>query len=519
MTQVVVTIVFVILLLITCLAGWTWLELFSFCCRREHNSRQTGPAHAFLMGTAMLGLLGYLLLGVFGRITPLTYWLLFGLQWVLAIPGLWLASRWWQRQKRWSWPLGILFLIWAGVLAAYAGQLPLLGYDARAIYGLKGKILANGASVWGADFRDPYRLHFGSNYPLLIPIVESFFFQIRFLFDSRNPWSDSGLPLLFWAFVVAGTALVAEGSQRFANGWGFFAGFIWALTPIVWRWTEGAGLSGSVDIPFAVFTAAAVICTADGWATRNCAQLLLGGIYFGTSTLIKQEGNIALGIMIVAVFVTIFYQRICGKPTQQTSRLTHHLVPSFPMMAIFLAGLIPFLAISRWIHAAMPQQVYMRSYLSAISWEWLAQIGDRPLVVLSFALKEFTGNHWGAVWFYLAFTLLMRRKRPVEVPLQFLRTFLLLLLMSYLGILVITPYPLAYHLHTAWARLVSHVLPLVVVVLVEQLAATEWFADMNAAIAEYSDGGQRTIHDHPADGQNFLQNPRSGVSDSEKAGG
>lgn len=504
MSQVVVIIAYLVFLLLTCLAGWTWLKLLSFCCRSRDDACQTGSADAFLMGTAVLGLLSYLVLGVSGRMSLVAYWSFAGLQCLLAIPGLWFAVRWFRPQKIGNWSLGILFLIWGVVLATYAAQLPLLGYDARAIYGLKAKILADGASVWGPDFRDPYRLHFASNYPLLIPIMESFFFEIRLLFDSGRPWNDVGLPLLFWAFVVAGTALVENGTQRFARGWGFFAVLIWAITPMVWRWTEGAGLSGSADLPFAVFTAAAVIRMADGWAKHNSVPLLVAGIYLGAATLIKQEGNIALGIIIVMIVFSTLYKRNDGESTQEGSYSGRRLAHSLPMIASFSAGVIPFLLLNRWIHTGMPQQPYMRSYVSAVSLEWLTQVVDRPWAVLSFALKELTGNHWGAVWFCLVFALLMRRKRPVELPVRLLRLFLLLLLTSYLGIFVITPYPLAYHLSTACARLVSHALPLVVMVLVEQLAATGWLADLQETTACCPDADRQTVQQNPADGQKSL---------------
>jgi len=477
MLQVILTAVVLIFLLLVWLAGWAWLEIFSRFEPKANRLLQAGPADAFLIGITMLGMASYSILWVFGTMPPLGYWAMLGLQLVLAILGLRLAIRRCQGhlEKKRSRSLWAILLIWFVVLGLFAAQLPLLGYDARAIYGLKAKILADGGSLWGPDFRDPYRLHFASNYPLLIPILESFFFRFRLLIDPNHAWCDIGAPLLFWPFVIAGTTMIVENTNRLAPGWGFLAGLVWVFTPMVWRASEGAGLSGCADLPFAVFTAAAVCHVAFGWSAGNRFELLLGGIYSGAAMLTKQEGIIGLGLILLTIPLNQLMEQdaksiagIWARPKCRNDCLLK--------LGFFLLGVVPFVALGRGLHAGMPQQAYMRSYAATLSWDWLTQVVNRPVVVLGFALKEFIGNHWGLVWLVLALALLMGRKRCLSPEVRFLRLFVAFLLISYSGIFVVTPYPLSYHLNTAYARLVLHTLPLATVILIEQLAATGWLA-------------------------------------------
>lgn len=512
MIQVVLTAGVLTFLLLVWLAGWAWLSLFSHLESERNQNVQAGAAEAFLVGIAMLGLMSYLILWVFGRMSALGYWGLLGLQLALAIRGLRFAVRKGQHgghEKRQNKGFCSIFLIWFLVLGLFAAQLPLSGYDARAIYGLKAKILADGSSIWGPDFRDPYRLHFASNYPLLIPILESFFFKFRALIDPIHPWCDNGVPLLFWAFVIAGTVLIVEKTNRFAPGWGFLGGLIWVFTPMAWRSSEGAGLSGSVDLCFAVFTAAAAIHVACGSSSRNRFELLLAGIYSGAAILIKQEGIITLGLMLLMIPLNQFFERgaqsiggICARAKCRKPGILH--------LGFFLLGLVPFVVLSRGVHAGMPQQIYMRSYAAALSWDWLMQIVDRPLGVLGFALKELIGNHWGLMWLLLALALMMRRKRCLSPEVRYLRLFVVFLLTSYSGIFVVTPYPLFYHLSTAYARLVLHALPLATMIVIEQLVATGWLE-----VGDLSDQGSNTLCQSMAEDAVTLQRPRSGVSDSE----
>ncbi len=223
MIQVIFAAIFLVFLLMIWLAGRTWLALFSRFVRKGSCDYPIGEAEAFLVGAAMLGLASYLALAIFGRMSPLGYWVLLAVQCVMAVVG-WRAFGSHVTPLHWKQGLKTAFFIWAAILAVYAAQLPLTGYDARAIYGLKAKMLTDGASLWGPDFRDPYRLHFANNYPLLIPILESFLFHLRMILEGGNPWSDVGLPLIFWGFIVAGTIFVIETTERLAPGWGIFGG-------------------------------------------------------------------------------------------------------------------------------------------------------------------------------------------------------------------------------------------------------------------------------------------------------
>lgn len=459
-------------LLLTTLSGWAVLDgVLRYCDRSSERTHDQGPGEAFLLGCLLLTMLGYLVLAVLGKLTPTAFCLLGAVQAVLSIKGLAAAWRWWRRSKP-KWSLAMLLPVsLATVLAIAAVQLPLLGYDAQAIYGLKAKILAYGGSVFGPDFRDPYRIHFGMNYPLLLPILESFLFRLRAIVDPSNPWSDQGFPLLFWAFWLAGISILSQEGRYWGGRTGAWAGFIWGVTPIAWRWTEGATLSGSADAILALFVVAGVSRFARGWFRRDRASLILAGGFLAGAMLTKQEGILATALAGFALSLILLQQVMRGRP-----RLSFGLRSPArqglgqaglcfvgPALAILLLGLV---------HAGMPQQAYMRSYGAALSWDWLRQLGDRPAVILRFAIQEFIKNQWGTAWICLALALFLKRQAPVPAAVKLIRIFVGLLLLAYHAIFLITPYPLMYHLFTAYMRLLSHAYPLAVLILVEQLSAS-----------------------------------------------
>ncbi len=222
--------------------------------------------------------------------------------------------------------------------------------------------------------------------------------------------------------------------------------------------------------------AVAVVHLIKGWSAQDRLSLLLAGIFFGTTILIKQEGFIGLAIAMVTIFVDdFFWQR--SPQTEAHPAVPRHGSTKLACWGVFFVGLIPFLVLHRLVHAEMPQQIYMRSYASALSWEWLQQVTDRPGTILPFAIKELINNHWGLAWPALAVALLLKRARPISPIMRRIRLFVVILMAAYTGIFVVTPYPLLYHLHTAYARLMLHALPLAIVVLMEQLAAGRWLGE------------------------------------------
>ena len=62
---------------------------------------------------------------------------------------------------------------------------PLLSFDARAIWGMKARVIFSYGQIYGEDFFDPYRLHAKQRYPLGIPLAQSFVYHMVGEVDDR----------------------------------------------------------------------------------------------------------------------------------------------------------------------------------------------------------------------------------------------------------------------------------------------------------------------------------------------
>ncbi|GIX01312.1 MAG: hypothetical protein KatS3mg112_0249 [Thermogutta sp.] len=466
------------------LSGWTIASLpVRSQSRQSLSANERGKlaghlATAFLAGVLACVLPLYVILAITGRLTPIALSAVLGGQLVMAC----LGARSLVRELRhhagtmqnWRGLAG-----WALILGLLASGIPFWGYDAQAIYGLKAKILADGLSIYGPDFMDPYRVHYWNNYPLLVPLLEAqaFFWRNQWaVLTGQELWNDLGMPVILWGFIVALVLQVAATTERHWPGCGPWMGLVFAITPMLWRWTEGAGLSGSVDIVFASLVLSAVIQLSQlaEAAQLQWGPLVRGGLFLTAACLTKQEGAIATGAILGAFVATTVWKLWRGR--ESLGSLVGRRVILSGVRCLLLVGLLvlPTFVFLRAVHGPMPAPPYSRPYLAAFNFDWLSRIGDRPLTVGAFAVNEFFNNRWGLLWLLGVFGLFLPRSRPIDAATMFCRAYFLLVLAAYLGIFVVTPYPLQFHLHTAFARLMFHIFPVFVIVTIEQIASLPW---------------------------------------------
>lgn len=369
--------------------------------------------------------------------------------------------------------------------ATVAANLGLQGYDARAIYGLKAKILAEQGILSEEDFCDIHRLHFNPGYPLLVPILESPIFQLC------GNAGDQGLPLLFCGFLAAIALLFASHFVRYqpiAAGW---LTFVFLLTPWFWKFSEGAGLSGSADIVFAAYLLSAAVCGARMLSEDGFRYSLPCGLALGGALAVKQEGALWSGLILVSFGLTWFIARrrnrhaMLPRSEEETAdpeksmglavALCRQPIAKLGMVALMV---LPMFLLLRLTHGDIPRAPLYRSYFQTLSWEWAVHCVGRIPQIARFAASECVNNVWGFGWGALLLSLLLKRRYPVSTETTFLRLLTILGVGSYLAVFFVTPYPLTYHLFTAFRRLMFHVYPLALLVLGEQWLASgileEW---------------------------------------------
>lgn len=476
-----------ILHLLTILGTWAWLIVvwlsgwtLAAGIRRvgvgktEVRPPAVTPDTAFLVGVlgAILPLYG--VLGVVGGLGPSVFIGLLLMQAILAGFGIREVRRWWRENRSLHGTIRVM-AVWAVVLGILASLVPLWGYDAQAIYGLKAKILADQGNIHGADFCDPYRVHFGSNYPLVVPLLEAqvFFWRNSLGVVGVPAWNDLGMGIIFWGFITALVFQMINQVARFAPQWTTGVGLLFALTPMLWRWAEGAGLSGSADVVLAAFVFGGICHLAEALGPgteQHRAPIVFGALFFGGACLTKQEGLLCTALAIALFFGAHFWKRTLAQDAGQRAGF----LDTAATVGLILLLLVPVGLLFWLVHGQMPRPIYSRSYLAALNPEWLSRLSGRPLGVLRFAAGELVNNRWGLLWVVFGLSMLLPRTRPIDISFRFLKWFVVLLILAYCAIFVVTPYPLHYHLYTAFARLMFHGLPVVVLITVEQLSAVRW---------------------------------------------
>jgi hypothetical protein len=436
------------------------------------KSPQPAWGWSFLLGMAFVGLALQLPLAIDGRITHRSYWIVVVCCVLMAVAE-W-ALRWSDdraaltpsniARRFFGWLCDLPLLLRMVVVLCLANFIwfsavePPVTFDARSIYGLKARLLYDTGDLKSEDFRNPDRVHFNANYPLLIPLVESY------LLFAQGSQQDVGIQLLFAGVVLAlASILVGEisrfESHRRAAVWG--AGFV--LLPIVLVTGEGTGLSGSADFTFAAFITAGLISLGQWLASPRTTCAILAGLMLGATFATKQEAIVWLPAIAFAVVMANRGRKFW----QQRQRL----VSAACIAAAFLACMLLVTLNSRGI----PNSPYVRAFATALHWDWIVHTWSRIPYILTFAIEKLNCFPLFSFFWPLVATavLLLPRSRPATT-IRLWRTTAFCMVAGYVAIFTFSPLHLDYQLKTAFYRLVIHIMPLFVLIAAEHLAATGW---------------------------------------------
>lgn len=451
------------------------------------DDRELHAGWSFLAGSAIAALLLHLPLAIDGRLPKLAFFLLFVLFFLLAAgPGLKHIRRAGIRRFFGLDLLGDL-PFWGRIvalamilLAASVAFEPFAGWDERAIYGLKARILYYEGSVRVEGFTDKDIVHSQARYPLLIPVLEASMFTIK---DSPD---DRFLKLLFLFFGLSVVMIVAEESGRLG---GARTGALWGLllitTPFLIGPGEGRGMSGYADLPLAAYVTGAAVLLARAFDRPNVRSTLLSGLLLGAALMTKQEGAIwavALGFG----FLLTFWLRRPSVQTTLPAQAAAMAIPAFLMSGISEAA-------RRWI----PSSIWTEHYESVLNLGWISQAGSRPLPIAPFVFRELgNSSHWAWGWPLVLCGLVVLRRPKVTPAAFFWRIAAATVFAAFLCALIFTPDQVYWQLETAFPRLLLQLFPLAILILAEQVTASGWI-DQGLSLLESLADSQKKLRTVP----------------------
>lgn len=294
-------------------SGWAALDLLR--CRT--SSVPLAFSLAIAAGFALISISCYVPFVVTGSVT---FWPPLALLAAGSLYTLALGARNWRRSANvlrnpfWLWIAGI------GVLLLFFAQTaPFWGYDAKAIYGIKGKALLHERNLAGPVFQDPDVVHYHADYPLGLPLVIAFSGWITegqpndpigrqrrpnvvtWLRDHGSVSAYSSVSCL-WLLGIIGF-IVHAAREKTRGRIPILALSVLALPIVVllpWIGGRSWSLEGA-DIPLALTLGASAFLLLDHLRNQNRGALIASTALAGAAMLLKNEAIIAVASLLTAI--------------------------------------------------------------------------------------------------------------------------------------------------------------------------------------------------------------------------
>jgi hypothetical protein len=284
---------------------------------------------SFLFGTAVISI-STISLGFFLSDTGLRWALtvlclaigLIGLSRRVSLVDASGPSKWSRVDKGWL----VVGAIQICLIAWIARYTP-LGWDGLLIFEFKARLaFLNGGVVPQALLTDPTRTWIHPDYPLLLPLTESWVYSwigrpdqelIKFIF-----------PLYFAA--ALGIFFTASRQHLPATWRGLLMPVYLFTVPLIW-FESGSASSAYADFPLAVFYLASVVYILEYLRTEPAAALRIAGFLIAAMCWTKQEGKLLCAVLIVFIILRAIQKRSRWREWLRLS------VTALPALAIILA--------------------------------------------------------------------------------------------------------------------------------------------------------------------------------------
>ncbi|MFN8005830.1 MAG: glycosyltransferase family 39 protein [Terriglobia bacterium] len=352
------------------------------------------------------------------------------------------AEKPWSRQE-----IGLFLLLGIAFLLVLADALsqPLLGFDSRAIWGMKAKILYEQQSIYTEDFFDPERLHAKNQYPLLIPLTEDWMYQLS------GSSKDRIAKMIFPFFYLSLLAIAFEGLSlslsRRASLWGTL---LMAVVPAFLVYRNGGVASGYSDVPLTYFSTASTVLFYRWMRRPSNRDLVIAGLCGVGAVFTKNEG---LPLMALSGMAFLGVTRWTKTPS---------MISRIKALLITLLGMV--FCLLPWFLYRSRLPITDENFEKLLSIpRLLSGLNRVPIILLRLGQEYFLKPQvWGVLGILLLFALTERvRRRSLELEdvfllIPFLETLL------FIAILVVTPWQLQELLPVVLTRLVMHTMPLAV---------------------------------------------------------
>lgn len=356
----------------------------------------------------------------------------------------------WPSSGRYAWAWWEVLLVLAialAVLDVFLATLttPFLYSDATWFWTPKAKIFYQHRFIPFAAFRDLTEfVH--PDYPLLLPLTEAWLFLWmgevnEYFMKLISPVYMVLLVLAVWAFV----------GRLFGRPAALVAAGLLATTPFVLH----HGTTGFADLPLAFYSWLAVALVLVWFQTPQPRLLLLAAVFLGLTGWVKNEG---LGLILVSGCVFPGY--LAG---QERSGSRETLRATLLFGGVALGVVLPWLFVrySLGLESDLSLPPLATVLPMTVQRVWpIAKVVATELFAFSRVLTT-----WNLAWYLLLLVVIFHRRALWRSLLRYPVLITAGQVFVYVGVYLITPYNVDWHVRSSLERLLLQLYPLAVVVI------------------------------------------------------
>ncbi len=313
---------------------------------------------------------------------------------------------------------------------------PIAGWDVWAIWFLKAKAFFVSGGLPSTHFFSTAYLH--PDYPLLTPLAVTWHYLCLGRVDDQI--AKILFPLSFLALVVMfGYTLTKEIGRDY--GAAFTA--LLSLTPFAIMHAGGIDVAkgwgdyvGYADLTLAMYFWGGAAYLYFYEKTREPMWFFLSALFMGMGAWTKNEG--------------LTYAAIGSVLLITSARNWRYAITGIGLVSIFV----------------LPWMVFKTSLplgndvVGQARWLGLANHIDRVPTIAAWAWRSMTGGGFGLLWLAFAVSSALNWRRMLDTPLRSCTVLVGVQLSVYVGVYLITPRDLEWHLGTSIDRVLLHVAPL-----------------------------------------------------------
>lgn len=339
-------------------------------------------------------------------------------------------------QPRPSWFIAgclAVILLQAGYCVVYAISQPISGWDAWAIWLFAAKAFFVSGGLPSGAFFSTAAPH--PDYPLLTPLAVAWHYICLGRVDDQL--AKIVFPLSFLAFLGIFWHTLARETNR---DYGAFFTALLSLTPVVVMHAGGLGSSydyvGYADLTLSLYFLGAAAYLYAYQKDGRPVWLVLSALFLGMGAWTKNEG-----LTYAAVGSLLF---VLSAKQWRLAAIGIGLVAGF---------VFPWLLFKTSLSLA-------NDVVGHVRWLGLSAYLDRLPLILGSAWRSMAGGSFGLLWAVFVLSSVLNWRKMLTTPVRSGAILVGTQLLIYLGVYLVTPRDLEWHLGTSIDRVLLHVAPL-----------------------------------------------------------